>query len=222
MATQAATSRTLGPRPVDPAGPGPPRWVPSRHASAPRPRRARARDRVRPRPARGHAAAAPAAGLRAAARPRAVRAAAPHLRPPPQLTPEEAKLLARGEISSGTHVAGGLAAFFLGLGVGHGIQGRWDETGWIFTVGELASIAAIIVGIGEGEDSALVVGGAVGLVVFRVWEVVDAFAGPARHNRRLRELRMRLGYPPAPYAITPFVAPPRDGAGGVAGVSVRF
>lgn len=142
--------------------------------------------------------------------------------PPAQLTPEEAKLLARGEISSGTHVAGGLAAFFLGLGVGHGIQGRWDETGWIFTVGELASIAAIIVGIGEGEDGALVVGGAVGLVVFRVWEVVDAFAGPARHNRRLRELRTRLGYPPAPYAITPFVAPPRDGAGGVAGVSVRF
>ncbi len=155
--------------------------------------------------------------------------------PPGGLTAEDAKLLARGEISAGAHIGGGAASLLFGFGLGQAIQGRWSETGWIFTVGETVAVVALFAGIGSQiddcafEDSCnsddgetLIVGGMIGFVVLHVWEVVDAFAGPASHNRKLRELRTRLGYPPVYYGLTPFVAPPRDGAGGVAGVSFRF
>jgi hypothetical protein len=155
--------------------------------------------------------------------------------PPPQpLSAAEARLLARGEITPGAHVGGGFASIFLGLGIGQGIEGRWSETGWIFTVGELASVAAIIVGVGDvfgdcldsscdDDPEPIVFLGVIGIVVFRVWEVADAFIGPVSHNRKVRELRARLGYPPPYYGVTPFVAPARGGdGGGVAGISLRF
>jgi hypothetical protein len=157
---------------------------------------------------------------------------------PVMLSPEDQDLLSQGEITDGQHIGGGLASVFLGWGIGQAIQGRWSETGWIFTLGEAASLTAIIYGISqedcflaidcEGDDGGggegFIIGGIVGILVFRVWEVVDAFAGPPRHNRKVRELRMRLGYPPVMYGkrMTPFVVPPRDGAGAVAGVSLHF
>jgi hypothetical protein len=71
----------------------------------------------------------------------------------------------------------------------------------------------------------LLIGGLIGLVVFRVWEVADAIGGPPRHNSRVRELRMRLGMPPMGYVrrLQPYVAPPlsRDG-GATAGLTLRF
>lgn len=153
---------------------------------------------------------------------------------PVGLTADEQRILARGEISPGEHFGGALLGFFIGFGSGQAVQGRWTDTGWIFTVGEAASIAAIFVGVGntaddcfdsscnDTENGGLIAVGIIGLVGFRVWEIVDSIAGPASHNRRVRELHMRLGYPqPSYYSVAPFVAPTRNG-GGVAGLTFRF
>ena len=159
--------------------------------------------------------------------------------PPAQLTPEEHELLTEGEISAGQHVGGGLLSVFIGFGLGQAVQGRWDDTGWIFTLGEIGSIALIVYGAEQQIDdcfdrpdcdedagSGAIVAGAIGIVVFRLWEIVDAFAGPANHNRKVRNLRMRLGYPAygTPYygSLEPYVAPTGKDDGAVAGFRLRF
>ena len=150
------------------------------------------------------------------------------------LTVEELQLLQQGEISDGQHIGGGLVAFFVPFGVGQAVQGRWNDTGWIFTVGELGSIAAMITGAVKliddcGDDticsddtagSTLLVGGAIALGVFRIWELVDAFTGQIGHNRRVRELRMRVGMPQPLYS--PYFAPAVGGDGAVGGPTLRF
>ena len=155
---------------------------------------------------------------------------------PVQLSAEDQKLLSRGEISDGAQIGGVAGNLFFGFGLGQAIQGRWGETGWIFTLGEVASITAMVVGFSRSLDCAFddpscsdedegvgyILAGAIGITVFRVWSVVDAFAGPQKHNRRVRELRMRLGMPMPMYTrITPYVAPVRGG-GSVAGFSLSF
>lgn len=156
------------------------------------------------------------------------------------LSAEDAELLESGEISDGEHIGGGIAAITIGLGVGQAIQGRWHETGWIFTVGELATITIATIGIGEtfhdcpifGDQSrcgssngpGLFLGGMFGYAAVHIWGIVDAFAAPPAHNRRLHELRRRLGVPdPQPaYALTPYLLPTSDRGGGVAGIALSF
>ncbi|HEU0033113.1 MAG TPA: hypothetical protein VFQ53_20915 [Kofleriaceae bacterium] len=156
---------------------------------------------------------------------------------PVQLTPDENELLMRGEISDGAHVGGGIASLFIGFGVGQAIQGRWGDTGWIFTLGESASFVALVYGMTQmfndcfatvestcdnNDGEGLFIAGLLGYTVFRTWGVVDAFAGPPKHNRRVRELRMRLGMPQPLYTrMLPYVNKTRDG-GGVAGLSLSF
>jgi hypothetical protein len=159
--------------------------------------------------------------------------------PPVQLTAEENELLKRGEISEGEHIGGGLAALFLGFGSGQAIQGRWGDRGWIFTLGEVASIGLLLWGWSEAWNCTLddvecddsrgvgkLTVGALAFSGFRVWETIDAFAVPAGHNRDVRALRMRLGYPPAGYGRPGYslhLAPSQgNGRGGVAGLTVRF
>lgn len=157
------------------------------------------------------------------------------------ISPDEQELLNQGEISDGRHVGGILVSLFFGWGIGQAVQGRYGDTGWIFTVGEAGSSVALISGVIKTLDSCfdtfesrcednstgqvLLIGGLIGLVVFRVWEVADAIGGPPRHNTRVRQLRMRLGMPPTGFArrLQPYVAPPlsRDG-GATAGLTLRF
>ncbi len=156
---------------------------------------------------------------------------------PYQLTLDEQYLLERGFISDGEHIGGGLAAVFLGLGIGQAIQGRWSEKGYIFTLGEGASFVAMVWGLSRWandcidsetcrDDSgmALFAGGLIAFSVFRIWETIDAFVAPPEHNRKLRALRMRLGMPVPMYArVTPYVTSPKgDSGGAVAGLSLRF
>ncbi len=156
---------------------------------------------------------------------------------PVQLTPHEHELLQKGEITDGQHIAGAAASIFVGFGIGQAVQGRYGETGWIFTVGEIASITALFVGVAQAfdgcgfEDSGtcdnggeeLIIGGLIGLFAFRIWEVVDAFGGPPKHNRKVRELKMRLGIPQPMYThrIVPFVNRTRD-SGATAGIRFHF
>jgi hypothetical protein len=151
------------------------------------------------------------------------------------LTEEERHLLEQGEITDGRHVGGGVAAFVFGFGVGQAVQGRWTDTGYIFTLGEGASMVAVVYGLGRAlscvdtdtscnnDGGAWMLGGLLAYTALHVWEVVDAFVVPPRHNQRVRELRTRLGYPPAGvyYGLKPFVAP-KNGDGAVAGFELRF
>jgi hypothetical protein len=157
----------------------------------------------------------------------------------PQITADEQDLLASGEITDNQQALGGLAALFVGFGLGQGVEGRWHETGWIFTLGESASTVAIVWGVGEGlsdcfsadgTDQAckrnrgvpLIVAGLIGLGGFRIGEILDAVIMPSHHNAELRVLRARLGYPQPVYAhLAPFVAPVQGG-GSVAGLTLQF
>lgn len=154
---------------------------------------------------------------------------------PVLLTPEEQELLAEGEMPIVQHAGGGALAFFVGFGLGQAVQGRWSDTGWMFTLGDAAAYTAIIAGAREFEpcvfsDSGscnntraglLIVGGAISLLGLHIWQTVDAFVVPGNRNQRVRALRQRLGLP-AQQPYSSFVAPSRDGTGSVGGLTLRF
>ena len=140
----------------------------------------------------------------------------------------------RGEITDGQQLGGGILALFVGFGSGQAVQGRFADTGWIFLLGEGLATAAWIKGFVElvgdrclaSQDGTTCehpgggwfVAGMLGFLVFRTWGTIDGFAGPASHNRKVRELKMRLGIPI--YAVTPYVAPSHDAT--TAGLMLRF
>ena len=161
-----------------------------------------------------------------------------------RLTVDEQFLMERGYISTNEHIGGGLAAAVFGFGVGQAIQRRWADRGWIFTVAD--GIAGFVFLYGffkllgcttffahdpdssatcadEDTYAAMIAGGLIGGAAIRVWQVADAFIVPVRHNARLTALRERLGLG-MPLSIAPYVVPVRSesGAGGVAGIAVRF
>lgn len=150
---------------------------------------------------------------------------------PVVLTPDERALLARGEMSGERHVLGIVVSVMPGLGLGHVIQGRWKEQGWIFTLGEFVAFGLIAVAASESDLDTSIVGAAavVGWGSFlglRVWEVVDAASAPRRHNRKVRALRAKAGvaYRPAGPKLQMYLAAPlRDGARmPVAGIALSF
>lgn len=158
--------------------------------------------------------------------------APPAYLPPPHvpLTLEERDLLDQGEISDGARTGGAALNAWLGLGLGQAIQGRYGETGWIFTVGELGTAAGVVFGTlhayrcfkyePECRDLRGVYWatlGGLGFMLFRIWSISDALSGPRRHNLRVRELRARIGYSTQ---LAPYVAP--HGGGAVGGLAVAF
>jgi hypothetical protein len=114
------------------------------------------------------------------------------------LTADEAQALDDGELGSVRYTLGGIASLYPGFGLGHAIQGRWGSAGWRYTVGEAASVAAVMGGVlalfGCGGDveaerrcdtnvptGALIVGG-IGFTLLRVLEIADAWGGGSRHR----------------------------------------
>jgi len=165
------------------------------------------------------------------------------------LTEEERDLLEEGTIGTGRAIVGGVVGTIYGFGIGHTVQGRWLDKGWIFTVGETASMIALLMGVvqafegcdgyyagdqyvdscaddGDNHAGAYLVGGLVGFVGFRIWEIVDAWVGPKQHNARVRAVRMKVDprYNPdgdGGYGL--YIKPARDGGGGgIAGLSFKF
>ena len=145
-------------------------------------------------------------------------------------TKSEAVLLQEDEVTD-EQISYGIAANVLvGFGIGQALEGRWSDTGWIFTLG--MGVSAVVLGDGlssliqnagcdcEYRDAGRgsIYAGTIGLAAFYVAGIVDAYVGARIHNRKLRELRMRLGTPPK---ILPYVKKSRDG-GGTAGLTFRF
>ncbi|AFY00610.1 hypothetical protein [Bdellovibrio bacteriovorus] len=106
------------------------------------------------------------------------------------------------------------------------------EKGWIFTVGELASLMVFMAGVGDCVDDAwssnsncsnrggLLFAGAFGFVGFRIWEAVDAWATPPEQNRRYRELKSRLPASEDTITFEPGFMP--LAGGGALGLRVTF
>ncbi len=118
-----------------------------------------------------------------------------------RLDSDERWILDRGEISEGAYVAGGILGTFPGLGIGHAVQGRYLQKGWIFTVGEIGSYGLAVAGAvncladslsSRDCNGGLIVLGVAAYVGFRVWEIIDVWAGPPEHNRRYRSLKKRF------------------------------
>jgi hypothetical protein len=160
----------------------------------------------------------------------------------PPMSEEDAELLRAGYIQPERTLIGGVVAIFVGWGIGQAVEGRWHDTGWIFSLGETASVAAIIggaIGIlncegianatqtcssGDATSGAFLIGGALALTGFRIWEVIDAFVGPSGHNERVHELRQHYGYRDYARTITPYLSRPQasSGDGMTAGLALRF
>jgi hypothetical protein len=118
------------------------------------------------------------------------------------LTDNDKEVIEIGEISTTRYIVGGvLGTYPLGLGIGHAVQGRWSQKGWIFTAGELGSLAVAVVGLSgctgnllnghdcSGINSTLIGVGIVGVIGFRIWEIIDVWAVPPGHNKKFKELK---------------------------------
>ncbi len=115
------------------------------------------------------------------------------------------------QTSPGQYVGGGLVGTVVGLGLGHAIQGRWTNDGWVFTLLEVLSGGAIGAGAGwwvytnktieaaadkgnvDTKSQLMSYIGPVALTgvgtllffSFKVWEIVDVWAGasPVSNNK---------------------------------------
>jgi len=97
----------------------------------------------------------------------------------------------RVPVPTGKYITGGVLASTIGFGIGHGVQGRYSDKGWIFTATEVGGVALLAIGSASCKDEYDVYGikttkcsnaaiGLVGLGVligFHVWEIVDAWSG---------------------------------------------
>ncbi len=164
----------------------------------------------------------------------------PQAEPAAPLTDRDFEILERGTYGTGEIVGGGLLGTLVGFGTGHAAQGRWRDTGWIYTAGESASFLVLAGGAaacsgGRDDDDddedlrvfsdsagCVVIVAAVTLgtfAVFRIAEIVDVWATPQVHNKRFREIEAERARQALRWS--PYVAP--HGAGGASfGVALRF
>ena len=105
-------------------------------------------------------------------------------------------------ISNGLYIGGGVASIFVGFGIGHAIQGRYGEKGWIFTVADLVAIGGYFTSVvflaGDVMDAAeagetisagtvkkkggLALGFLAAMVGVRIWEIIDAWMLPSHYK----------------------------------------
>lgn len=115
------------------------------------------------------------------------------------LSENDLAMLEIGEISTARYITGGvLGTYPLGLGIGHAVQGTWDHRGWIFTAGQLTSLAAILIGANECDfstdsdsncNNGLAAAGVLSYLGFRIWEIVDVWSGVPRYEAKYRSLK---------------------------------
>ena len=105
-------------------------------------------------------------------------------------------------ITNTRYIVGGIASIFPGLGIGHAVQGRWMERGWMFTAGGLITSTGYLVSafwlvssttleLEAGMKPALKTNkGAGGLALafllayigFKIWEAADVWMLPSDYT----------------------------------------
>ena len=96
-------------------------------------------------------------------------------------------------MTNAQYIAGGVVSIFASFGIGQAIQGRWSESGWIFTVGQAIVVGGIVTTSVVLVDSitskkfstgALVGYGLFGLAGFAlwIWELVDTWSLPSHYK----------------------------------------
>jgi hypothetical protein len=140
-----------------------------------------------------------------------------------QLSAADQKILEEGEMTTPRYVISGILGTYPGFGIGHAIQGRWRERGWIFTAGEIGTImvgAASAVGcaFGRTTDSGcgamqVAFGAYLGL---KIWEAIDIWLAPALHDKRYREMKNLEQQ----FGLRPYLLPAEQGL--TAGLIYRF
>ena len=104
---------------------------------------------------------------------------------------ESSEPSAKVQVSTGKYVTGGVLASVFGFGIGHAVQGRYSDRGYIFTATEVAAVATMALGLGscsKSKDSygvettscsngGLITLGFGALLGFRIWEIVDSWVG---------------------------------------------
>lgn len=147
-----------------------------------------------------------------------------------RLTEEEREIYRRGEMRFGLHEVGVTAAIFVGFGLGHVVQGRWLERGWIFTLGQTLGTIGTIYGhdrakrecpVGERCTSTgvkIYVGGMIALIGFYAGGILDAWIVPSRRSRQLREVHRKL----RAMRVAPYLVPTPSEGGGGGGISFAF
>ncbi len=140
------------------------------------------------------------------------------------LSTDEVEVYQYGKISNASLIGGGLLGTFFGLGTGHIVEGQYGKKGWIFTVGELGSIAVISVGLaqavnagidcsfGSGNNCSksgdgLIITGTLAYVGFRIWEIIDVWTTPSRVNAEYDAIKARVESGPAPKHTEMMLAP---------------
>jgi hypothetical protein len=157
---------------------------------------------------------------------------APGLTLRPHSDPADVELANSPEISDRQAATGVVAALALGFGSGQAVEGRWKDTGWIFTFGESLSLVFVASSAvdsfrqcaffpGQACPSAerALIGGLIAMGAFRLGEIVDAAVAPGLHNRGVRDARRRLGWASAPH-VAPYVAPTSHGS--TVGLTMSF
>lgn len=158
-----------------------------------------------------------------------------------QLTTREADLLERGPIGTGPYVAGGvLGTLLLPFGIGQAIQGRYADTGWIFTVGEVGSLVLVFAGASStyyayssttgysrsfSSINGLAIAGAIGFVGFHIAEIIDLWTGPPAHNRayeRAQQKQHAALSVPRRVSFAPMAVSPMGEAAPGASFTLRF
>ncbi|HUS29648.1 MAG TPA: hypothetical protein VMZ53_14140 [Kofleriaceae bacterium] len=152
----------------------------------------------------------------------AVTASVAHAEPsasPPGLT---SSIEDTEDVTEIQRIMGPPVAFTLGFGLGHVVEGRWREKGWIFTTSETLATGLFVGGMLAdmsctqhcGYGGAAFATGMIALVGLRIWESVDAVNGARRKHARFMQRQMRLGL---------HLAPSKGGGdGAVAGLSLSF
>jgi len=143
-----------------------------------------------------------------------------------QLTTEEIRTYQYGEISTGSLIGGGLLGTFVGLGFGHIVYGEYGSKGWIFTVSELGSLGIMTAGLSQAAAGCTLLNtsscsNGLGLYTFgafayfglRIWEIVDVWTLPSRHNGEYRAIQSKLGISRArtEWQVLPMIGPAAGG-----------
>lgn len=97
-------------------------------------------------------------------------------------------------ISNQDYIGGGLASLFIGFGAGHAIQGRYVESGWVFTVLDVTATASLLTGYflarfdggfefpPRGVFGYYFYGMAFLVGVLRIWQTKDAWILPNNYK----------------------------------------